>query len=168
MPTIDPSDRSITLIVKASELFNMPNTPTKKQMDDCSSLLEDGGLESRFGDSNKDFETIVFMNRQICWSIEAADPNGVDKGYSVGLVKVFHNPTTGNPNFFDNDPLLVNEKTGKVCGTIAKNSTLPEKDDSYTIQFSVGFSRTTPNGGMQSGITLFNLDPKLRISSKQK
>jgi hypothetical protein len=156
MPTINPRDRSITLTVKAKELFNETNYPPREdQMDANTSLLEDGGLESRYGDANKDFETIVFLNKQICWSIAESDPNGVDRGYTVALVEVFHNPTAGNPNFFNRDPLPVNRGTGQVCGNIATNPNLPIKDDSYTIQFTIADSRTTKT---------YNLDPKLKIN----
>lgn len=159
----NPHDRSITVVVKAKDLFNYPTDITKQVVDDYTSLVEDGGLESRFGDSNKDFETIVFMNKNICWSIETADPNGEDRGYSVELVKVFHNPTPGNPNFFTSDPLNVNQRTGKVCGTISRSPILPDMDDNYTIEFVIGHS-TGPN---QGGMVRIDLDPKLKISAGQ-
>ena len=156
MPTINPRDRSITVTVKAKDLYNETNyPPTETQMDANTSLLEDGGLGSGYGDPNKNFETIVFMNKRICWSIAVSDPNGVDRGYTVALVEVFHNPTEGNPNFFNSNPLQVNSGTGNVCGTIARSPILPDMDDSYTIQFTVHDGTTTKT---------YNLDPKLKMN----
>lgn len=162
MPTT-PKDRTITLIVQANKLFN--SEVKDKDIDKYTSLVEDGGLASGFGDPNKDFETIVFMNKNICWSIEMANIDGEDKNYNVSLSKIIHEPDAGNPNFFTKDELPVNSKTGKICGTITKNPNLPKKDDSYTIEFSIGYSKTE-NGGVQTGIVLIELDPKLRINSK--
>ena len=157
MPTINPRDRSIAVTVKAKDLYNEINyPPTETQMDSNTYLLEDGGSRSGFGSPNKNFETIVFMNKRICWSIEILDPNGADRGYTVALIEVFHNPTEGNPNFFNTDPLPVNRGTGKVCGTIARSPLLPDMDDSYTIQFTVHDGTTTKT---------YNLDPKLKIST---
>ena len=164
MPEIDPRDRSIALIVKAKELFNLTVPVTKPLMDELTSIVEDGGFSSGFGNPNKDFETTVFMNKKVCWSIEADDPNGEDKGYIISLDKVFHNPTPSNPNFFNEDPLNVNRKTGKVCGTIARSPLLPDMDDNYTIQFEIRHDISSH----QSAIKLFNLDPKLKINIKQK
>lgn len=158
MPTINPRDRTITVTVRAKELYNESNyPPSETQMDANTYLLEDGGKRSGFGDPNKNFETIVFMNKRICWSIDVLDPNGEDRGYSVLLIEVFHNPTAGNPNFFNRNPLPVNRGTGQVCGTIATNPNLPNKDDSYTIKFSIAYGSTTPKE--------YNLDPKLRINA---
>jgi len=157
MPTINPRDRDITVIVKAKDLYNETDyPPTEAQMDNNTSLLEDGGLGNDFGNPNKNFETIVFMNKRVCWTITLNDPLGVDKGYTIALVEVFHNPTEGNPNFFNTDPLTVNRGTGKVCGTIARSPLLPDMDDSYTIQFTVHDGTTTKT---------YNLDPKLRVKS---
>ena len=158
-------DRTIRLIVQANKLFN--SNVTEQDIDNYTSLEEDGGLGNGFGDPNKDFETIVFMNKKVCWSIEMADPNGDDQHYSVALSKIVHKPNAGNPNFFTSEELKVDSGTGKVCGTIARNPNLPNKDDSYNIEFSVGYYNTTQQGGTQSGIVLVNLDPKLRISTRQ-
>ena len=160
------TNRSIRLIVQANNLFN--SNITEKDIDNYTSLVEDGGLGNGFGDPNKDFETIVYMNKNVCWSIEMANINGEDKDYSVSLSKIVHKPNAGNPNFFTTEELPVDSRTGQVCGTIAKNPNLENKDDSYNIEFSVGFSRTTPNGGSQSGIVLVTLDPKLKINIKQR
>ena len=158
-------DRTIKLTVQANKLYN--SNITEQDIDNYTSLEEDGGLGNGFGDPNKDFETIVFMNKKVCWSIEMADPNGDDQHYSVSLNKVIHKPNTGNPNFFTSEELEVNERTGKVCGTIARNPNLPNKDDSYTIEFYVGYRNTTSQGGTQSGMVKVDLDPKLKISTRQ-
>lgn len=161
----NPHDRSIRVIVKAKELYESNNPNDEGIMDANTRLVEDGGLESGFGNSNKNFETTVFMNKRICWSIELADPNGEDLHYSVSLSKVFHNPTAGNPNFFNQEELVVNSDTKKVCGTISRSPIISDMDDNYTIEFYVGYSNTTPQGGTQSGMVKLELDPKLRIST---
>lgn len=159
MLTINPKDRAIRLIVKANKLFN--SNQTDSEIDECTSLMDDTGFGNAFGEPNKDFETIVFMNKKICWSIETADPNGEDRNYSVALTAVVHKPNPGNPQFFTKDPLTVNPGTGKVCGTIAKDPDLPEKDDSYTIEFNIEYN--SPNG---STIMAIDLDPKLQIKKR--
>jgi hypothetical protein len=162
MPNSKPKDRTIKLIVQANKLDN--SNMTAEEIDKYTSLVEDGGLSSPFGAPNKDFETIVYMSKKVCWSIELSDPNGDDKYYNVALSKVIHKPDAGNPNFFTKDPLTVDPKTGEVWGKIAKNPNLDNKDDSYTIEFTIGFSKTE-NGGIQTGMVLIELDPKLRIST---
>lgn len=161
MPTFQPKDRTIKLIVQANKLYH--SGVSEENLDDYTSLVEDGGLSSTYGQPNKDFETIVYMTKNICWSIEMADPNGDDKDYNVSLISVIHKPKTGNPNFFTNDPLLVNSKTGKVCGIIAIDPNLPEKDDSYTIEFGIGYTDPSGSGG---GMLKVDLDPKLRIRTR--
>jgi hypothetical protein len=165
MPNSNPKDRTIKLIVQAQELFNSEDS--NNDMDKYTSLVDDTGFGNAFGEPNKDFETIVYMNKRICWTIEMDSTEGENQYYSVALSKVIHKPDAGNPNFFTSDPLNVNRGTGKVCGTIARNPNLPNKDDSYSIEFSIGFSKTTPNGGMQTGMLLLTLDPKLKISVRQ-
>ena len=160
MPTINPRDRSITLTVKAKELYKKKNyPPSEDQIDANTSLLEDGGLESRFGDANKNFETNVFMNKKIIWSIALSDPDGDDKDYRVHLDYVKHTPEAGNPNFFDSENIIADPVTGKITGTISKNPNLPNKDDSYTINFII----TGPQMSKE-----YILDPKLKISTRQE
>lgn len=162
MSTNRPTNRTIRLIVQANKLMN--SSVTDEDIDNYTSLVVDNGTQNGFGAPNQDFETIVFMNKNICWSIEMANINNEDEHYSVSLSKVIHKPDAGNPNFFTTDPLLVNEATGQVCGTIALNPNLPNKDDSYTIEFAIGYSNRTPQGGVTTGMILIKLDPKLRIS----
>ena len=164
MAATQPKDRTIRLIVQANKLYN--SDVTDQDIDDYTSLVEDDGLGNGFGDPNKDFETIVFMNKNVCWSIEMNDPNGDDQHYSVSLSKVIHKPNAGNPNFFTSESLDVNDKTGKVCGTISRNPILPDMDDSYTIEFYVGYGEKTQQGGQVSGMIKVELDPKLKISTR--
>lgn len=158
MSTIQPKNRTIRLIVQANKLFNSDITP--EEIDQYTSLVDDENLSSTFGQRNEDFETMVFMNYNICWSIEVNDPNGTDKNYRVALNSVIHKPYPGNPQFFTEDPLKVDPATGKVCGTIAIDPNLPEKDDSYTIEFDIEY---VDNVG--STIVSVDLDPKLKIRS---
>jgi hypothetical protein len=150
--------REITLTVKTSNLFNLPYPPTKAQIEANTYLIDDEGLESRFGESNKDFETLVYMGKDIVWNIRSFEPFGVDNGYLAALESVSHNPDRGNPNFFEHDPLLVGQN-GSVCGVIATNPNWPNKDDSYTINFLILHEGKAPK---------FPLDPKLRINTFER
>lgn len=163
MAAIQPKDRTIRLIVEAEQLYN--SNGGDENLDKYTSLVDDEGFGNAFGDPNANFETIVFMNKNVCWSIDKASNDGENQYYSVALSKVIHKPNAGNPQFFTKDPLEVNRGTGKVCGTISLNPNLPEKDDSYSIEFSVGFSKRTEQGGIVSGMVIYTLDPKLKIRS---
>lgn len=162
MPNSNPRDRTIRVIVQANKLFN--SDLYESDVDNFTSLVEDGGLGNGFGDTNRDFETIVFMNKNICWSIEINDPSGEDKNYSVNLSSVFHNSEQGNPNFFSKEKLDVHPGTGLVCGVISKNPDLTNKDDNYTIEFDITYSTQNPP---LSTIKSVLLDPKLKISVRQ-
>lgn len=152
-----PKDRKVTVTVKAKALFDLPYPPSETQIDDNTSLSDDEGYTSDYGAKNKDYETIVFMNKEMIWKIEASDKNGVDRGYSVALKNVSHDPVAGNPQFFTSNPLLVGSDK-KVRGTISLNPNLPNKDDSYTINFTITNGSTTID---------IPLDPKLKISTGQ-
>lgn len=152
-----PKNRQVTITVKAKTLFNLPYPPTKEQIDDNTALTDDEGYSSTFGNENKDFETLVFMNFDMIWDIKLDDKNGTDRGYSVALKSVSHDPKAGNPQFFTSNPLTVG-RDKKVRGTIAINPHLENPDDSYTINFSISNGPTTLD---------FPLDPKLRISPGQ-
>ncbi len=119
-----PKNRRVTLTVKAKDLFTESNyPPTEGQMDDCTALSDDEGYASDYGNANKDYETLVYMNYQMGWDIDASDKNGVDRGYTVALASVSHNPVAGNPQFFTSNPLNVGTNK-KVTGTIANNPNL--------------------------------------------
>ena len=156
MPDFNPKDRTIKVIVQAYKLFN--SDMSEEDVDKYTALVEDGGFGNGFGEPNRDFETIVYMNKRICWSIELSNSGGDNTNYSVALDNVFHNPDDGNPNFFTKDPLPVIPGTGQVCGTIARNPNLENKDDSYTISFNIEYN--SKNG---STIVAIDLDPKLKI-----
>lgn len=152
-------NRRLTVVVRANNLFNWPQYPPPETIvDDFTAIEDERGFTSRFGDENKNFTTDVDMGTDICWDIRVADPRS-DRGYSVALVSVFHNPQPPgptNPNFFDHDPLNVG-KNGKVCGTIVNRPILPGFEDSYSISFTI----TGPNGMSP----VFVLDPKLSVNT---
>lgn len=152
-----PKNRKVTVTVKAKALFDLPYPPSETQIDDNTALTDDDGFSSTYGDKNKDYETIVFMNYDMVWDIALSDKNGVDRGYSVALKSVSHNPVTGNPQFFTSNPINVG-RDKKVRGTISLDPNLPNKDDSYTINFTISDGSTTLD---------FPLDPKLKISTGQ-
>jgi len=153
-----PKNRTITLKVKAKDLFGLRGyPPTEGQIDDNTYLIDDEGLESRYGAANKDYLTLVYMDKDITWSIALNDPKGEDLGYGVRLDYVRHTPNPGNPNFFDKEILNVDIDTGKITGRISRDPDLENKDDSYTINFIVENIRTSKE---------FVLDPKLQIRKK--
>ena len=149
-----PKNRKVTVTVKAKNLFDLPYPPSETKIDEFTALTDDEGYSSEYGDKNKDYETLVFMNYEMIWDIELDDKNGTDRGYSVALKSVSHNPTAGNPQFFTSNPLNVG-RDKKVRGTIALNPNLQNPDDSYTINFTISDGTNTLD---------FPLDPKLRIS----
>ncbi len=153
VPHLSAKNRTVTITVMAKDLFDADYPPSKQVVDDYTALTDDTGFENQFGEPNKNFETIVFMKYMMVWAIKVSDKK-IDKGYEVALISVTHNPTKGNPNFFTKNPLQVG-KDKKVRGIITEDPKLPNKDDSYTIHFSIAHGKDTKP---------FNLDPKLRIS----
>ena len=150
-PKLSPKNRTVTVTVMSKDLFKADYPPSKKIVDDYTALTDDTGFENRFGDPNKNFETIVFMNFEMIWKIKVSNKE-IDKDYKVALISVTHNPVKGNPNFFKEKPVL---KGNKVKGIINNDPKLRNKDDSYTIHFSIKHGKETRP---------YNLDPKLRIS----
>lgn len=151
---VPAKNRAITITVKTKELYDVLNEPGEQAIDNVTYLVDDEGLESRFGEGNKEYETIVFMGKNITWNIRSFEPLGEDRGYEASLVSVSHNPTDGNPNFFDSDTLTPG-KDGKIQGTISRNPNLKNKDDSYTINFKI-----IHNGKPKP----YPLDPKLKLN----
>ncbi len=145
-------DITISLAVDTDKLWEKPypNTP-ERDIDDCT-ILSDGVSNSPLNHSNKDFETNVNKGMKIKWTIASYN---VSKIY-VSLLSVSHNPTKGNPNYFDHDPLTAGQY-GAVDATIMNIENLP--DDNYTINFKLFKGEE---------VRFYPLDPKLRISSKQR
>ena len=146
-------NKTICIYVQANKLYNLRNyPPTEQQMDDLTALRDESALESGYGDANKDFQTDVFLNYNVTWEIFATNPTGEDRGYEVALRSVFHNPTKGNPNFFNQDSLPVG-RDGNVTGQIVSLGNL--QDENYTIKFTVKYGSSTYE---------YNLDPKLKVN----
>lgn len=142
-----PKDRTIVITVEAGQLWAKP--PTETNIDNYTALTDDEGFSSEFGEKTKDFLTEVFMAKKITWEIRSTNPS-----FTVALLSVTHNPTAGNPQFFNRNPIPV-KNNGKVEGVIARNPNMPNKDDSYTIHFTITFG----------GVTLpYPIDPKLQIN----
>lgn len=149
-----PRDRDIMVTINSNTLYNLPYPPTEAQIDANTYLVDDEGLESRFGESNKNFETLVFSGKEMIWAARSFEPLGVDRDYSVSLQSVSQNQEPGNSNFFVEATPLPVSRDGKIHGTIATFDR-PIPDDSYTINFLItyrGETRTYP------------LDPKLRLN----
>jgi hypothetical protein len=148
----DPEDRTLTVVVKAKKLYG--EAANEDNVDKYTALRPDRGLASEFGVKNKTYETVIAMQHKMTWEIALATPNGEDRGYDVRLTSVTHNPTAGNPNFFDSESLTPGGNPKIIEGTISKNPNLPEKDDSYTINFEISNGTTW---------IPYPLDPRLRI-----
>ena len=144
-------DITISLAVDTDKLWGKPypNTP-ERDIDDCT-FMSDGVSNSPLNHSNKDFETAVAKGMKVKWTIASYD---VSKIY-VSLLSVSHNPTEGNPNYFDHDPLTAGQY-GAVDATIMNIKNLP--DDNYTINFKLFKG---------DEVRYYGLDPKLRISSRE-
>lgn len=144
-------DITISLAVETDKLWgkSYPNTP-ERDIDDCT-FMSDGVSNSPLNHSNKDFETAVTKGMKVKWTIASYD---VSKIY-VSLLSVSHNPTEGNPNYFDHDPLTAGQ-FGAVDATIMNIENLP--DDNYTINFKLFKG---------DEVRYYGLDPKLKISTRQ-
>ena len=141
-PNLDvgPKNRNLTIIVKADQLFNSRyNNPTEREkvVDDCTSLLDDEGLESAYGDNNRNFTTIIYMDYNMIWNIALDDPSGNDKDYRVHLVDI----TQDSAESFFTQKVLEPERDGKIYGKVVDNPSLDHKEEEYTIHFYVSKGR---------------------------
>jgi len=147
-----PRSRRVDVIVKAQDLYPLP--PTEKNVDANTALSDDEGYTSEFGDTNRNYETIVFKNFEMSWDIEVENKN--DKEYKVELISIKHDlkPPT-NPNLFDHNPLLPKPGSNKksIHGIIVSSSPSAEE---YTIHFQIFKNDKDPH--------LFHLDPKLKVN----
>ncbi len=153
----DPEDRTLTVIVKAKDLYGLP--ATELNVDDNTALKDDRGLENSFRAPNKTFETVIARKHKMRWDIEVETPNGEDRGYDVRFSSVTHNPTAGNPNFFDKESLLPGKNTKVVEGHIQDIPQTVVNDDNYTIHFEITNGTTWLS---------YPLDPKLRLKTRAK
>lgn len=152
-----PRNRKVTVVVQASALYYLP--PTEPNVDAHTALTGDDGFENRFGDRNKTFETEVYLNYKMKWDIEVADKNGADKDFRVQLHSVYHNPVSGNPNFFGSELILSKDNGKTVEATVINAPILPDLDEDYTIYFRITHSNIS---------RYFPLDPKLKIRAGQQ
>lgn len=150
--TKEPKDRTISIAVDTDALWAKPYPNTSEtDIDDCT-FISDGTLSSPYRDPKKNFETEVFRNKKVKWTIASQNVSSI----YVRLVSVTHNPPPGNPIYFKKTPLEVGSD-GSVEGKIMDIDNLP--DDNYTIHFNLLKG---------NDIRHYPIDPKLRISTKQK
>ena len=145
-----PRDRHISITVETDELWKKqyPRTP-KSDIDDCVAITDDSGFGSPYRSPKKDFETEVYPGKKVKWTIANQNVSRI----VVMLHSVSHNPTKGNPYYFDHNPLNVG-KDGSVEGTIMNLGNLP--DDNYTINFILKNLDTDEK-------RTYPIDPKLKI-----
>ena len=142
-------DIRISVAVDTDALWkkHYPNT-SESDIDDCT-FISDGTSMNPYNTPKKDFETVVYRGMKVKWTIASQNVSSI----GVRLVSVTHNPTEGNPNYFDHNPLTVGQH-GSVEGTIMNIGNLP--DDNYTVNFNLLKGNEVRNYG---------LDPKLKIST---
>ncbi|WP_353780000.1 hypothetical protein [Winogradskyella sp. 3972H.M.0a.05] len=158
-PNLDvgPKNRNLTIIVKANQLFNSHyQNPTErdKVIDNCTSLLDDEGLESAYGDNNRNFTTIIYMDYNMIWEIALADPSGKDKDYKVHLVDI----TQDSAESFFTQKVLRPERDGNIYGKVVDKINLDGKEEDYTIHFYVSKGRESS--------PVLPIDPKLQIRKR--
>lgn len=151
-------NRKITIQVEAEKLYMSP--PADPWVDKFTALTDDEGFSSPFGDANARFETGVYMDYTVTWVIEVAFQDGEDKGYDVRLNSIYHEPTKGNPNFFNSEELYPVKNPKEIVGTISKDPGLENKSDTYTIYFAISDSK----GNWQN----YPLDPRLKMKVRSK
>jgi hypothetical protein len=149
-----PRDRHVSIVVETAVLWKKPypNTP-EQDIDDCVAIYDEDGLASGFRTPKRDFETVVYPGKNIRWTIAAQNATRI----AVILKSVSHNPTKGNPLYFDHSPLKAG-RDGSVEGTIMNIKDLP--DDSYTINIQLLHMDTNERRD-------YPIDPKLKIRAKQ-
>ena len=152
MTTKTPKDADITITVKAKDLFPMPLS--EQNVDNNTYLLDDEGFESRYGVSNKNYQTGVYLNKKITWNIKVADKNGDDKDYDVELVEIIHNPGDNNPDFFNGIIPKPGNNKKKISATIINEPSTSDLMDNYTIYFKIIHGENW---------NTFPLDPKLKM-----
>ena len=156
MSTYKPMNRTINVYVKAKKLFEIGKSATETQVDTNTALTVNQGNDGQSDwTEHKDYEVTVYMNKSVTWDIKRYSPSGDDKEYEVKLVSVNHIPEQGNPNFFNEEILNVGSD-GNITATITNDPQLANKDDSYTIKFTITYDRKE---------IPFIIDPKLAINS---
>ncbi len=155
MSSKNPHNRSITLKVKASSLYTMPPIPI--YVNPNTALIDDDGYANDYRDNNRDYTTGVYLGYNVTWNIELADPNGVDKGYSVILESISQERGLGNANFFGTPEIKSKDGGRTIVGTIVNLPPILDMEDFYDIYFGI-----SNNGGRS--YDYFPLDPRLKIN----
>ena len=149
-------NRKITLTVQASDLFKA-DTSTKhkmqKEVDDNTSIENDGGYTLPYKQPKKDFYTDVYKNFEVTWDILLSSPNGADKGYVLKLVNIDQDSSSGNPNLFQKNPLISDDDGKTIHGKVKISDRITP--DTYYVHFTI----TNPEGKTNP---VYTLDPKLR------
>ena len=156
-----PKNRKLKIVVKAKKLFKeiqkIKNPKDQEKIiDQCTALIEDGGLGSEFGDKNRDFITTIFEGFEMEWSSELSDKTEKDDGYKVVLDSVKQDLKRGESGFFTENPIPAEK--GKITGYVSGNISQDGQEEDYTIYFHI-------TKGLETTIIL-PIDPKLQIRQK--
>jgi hypothetical protein len=155
MENKSPHNRTITVKVKASELFTKPPIPL--YVNPNTVLIDDEGLANAYGDNNRNYSTEVYLGYNVTWNIVVADPDGADKGFDVKLESISQERGAGNANFFGTPEIKSNDGGKTIVGTIVNLPPLRDMEDFYDIYFGIS------NDGGRS-YDYFPLDPRLKIN----
>lgn len=150
-----PKNRTIKLIVKASELYGDP--PIDMFIDPNTALIDDEGFGSTFGQNNRNFKTEVELGSKVTWTIETAEPKGADKNYDVILSAITPKPNSKTQNLFGKPELKPGKNKKQIEGTVVFGSlTGDSEEEVYNIYFGI-----SNNKG--KSYDYFPLDPKLQM-----
>lgn len=148
----------ITLTVQAKSLSEATEPPIII-IDDYCSIFDDTPGRPPYTGTREDFTSDVYIGNRVTWRGVTADPNGVDRGYSVAIQSIVYEPKADDPNdvsFFPSPLAGQPGRTGDATTLINNDAALDGKHDIYTINFLIyAPGNNTPFGP-------YPIDPKLR------
>lgn len=154
----------ITLTVEASSLFALGGTTYTQAQVDALCTLSDDNNDGTSTDV-RTYVSNVYLAHNVQWVGEVKFPDGVDKGYSIGIDSIVHEATKvsdpnapSNQNFFTGITMPGGGgRSSNVNAVVNNNPSLINQLDVYTINFSVY--------DQQNNSFSFPIDPKLQANN---
>jgi len=154
----------ITLTVEASSLFALGGTTYTQAQVDALCTLSDDNNDGTSTDV-RTYVSNVYLAHNVQWVGEVKFPDGVDKGYSIGIDSIVHEATPqsdptapSNQNFFTDITMPGGGgRSSNVNAVVNNEPSLINQLDVYTINFSVY--------DQQNNHFPFQIDPKLRANN---
>ena len=142
--TTIPKAQTIKLTVQANDLYVLDYSPNQTDIDKFC-LLEDVNHSSanyRIDTPLRHFSSEVYIKHDVMWTSETKYPDGIDKGYSVSIEKIKHEPyekPINSPNFFKDPEILgIGSDESKMVTTVVKDDKNLEHDCYvYSIHFRI-------------------------------